>query len=94
MKYFGALFSLLALSSAAIAQSRPDTRKMDCVSVRKLVETRKAIVLSTGDNTYDRFVSTQQSCSREEITVPAYARTTDYTGCHIGYTCQSPVRGR
>ena len=84
------LFALHALAAPAFAQSRPDTRKMTCPDVRKLVETRRAVVLSTGDNTYDRFVWTAQSCARGELTVPAYARTLDFTGCHIGYTCQSP----
>ena len=78
----------------AFAQSRPDTRKMTCPDVRKLVETRRSVVLSTGDNTYDRFVWTAQSCARGELTVPAYARTLDFTGCHIGYTCQAPASNR
>jgi len=91
----GRLFvaSLLAancLAGAALAQSRPDTRKMTCVEVRKLVETRRAVVLSTSDNAYDRYVWTAQSCARGEQTVPAYARTLDFTGCHVGYTCRVP----
>ena len=85
-----ALFVLQLFAAPAFAQSRPDTRKMTCPEARKLVETRRAVVLSTGDNTYDRFVWTAQSCARGESTVPAYARTLDFTGCHIGYTCQAP----
>ncbi len=85
--------AFLALASPALAQSRPDTRKMTCVAARKLVETRGAIVLSTGDNTYDRFVWNQAACNRDEIATPAYARTTDFTGCQVGYTCRTPTGG-
>lgn len=67
---------------------------MTCVAARQLVETRKAIVLSTSDNAYDRYVADAGSCSRGQETVPAYARTTDYTGCHIGYTCREFTPGR
>ena len=88
------IFALaLMFVSAAFAQSRPDTRKMDCASVRKLVQTRGSAVLSTGDNTYDRFVWTENSCSRGEQLVPAYAPTKDFTGCQVGYTCRTPNAG-
>lgn len=87
-----ALFIVLA--APALSQTRPDVRKMSCVSVRKLVETRGGVVLSTSDNAYDRYVWTQASCTRGEVAVPAYAHTTDFTGCHIGYTCQSPTQRR
>jgi hypothetical protein len=88
------LIALLALSSPVLAQSRPDTRKMSCESARGLVQTRRAVVMSTGDDIYDRFVSTAGSCNLGENAVPAYARTLDYTGCHIGYTCEVPKGGR
>jgi hypothetical protein len=94
MKQVVVTLALLAAASAAQAQSRPDTRRMSCVQARALVQARGAVVLSTGDNTYDRYVATQQSCNKDEITVPAYVRTTDYTGCHVGYTCQVPTGGR
>ncbi len=83
-----------AFASAALAQSRPDTRKMDCGGARKLVAARGAVVLSTSDNAYDRYVWTQASCPRGEETTPAYAPTKDFTGCHIGYTCAPPKTGR
>lgn len=92
MKLVGIALSLAALATPALAQSRPDTRKLTCVGVRNLVQSRGAIVVSTSDNAYDRVVWTQTSCNRGEAIRAAYARTTDYTGCHIGYTCEQPGR--
>ena len=95
MKLLGIALSLMALSAPALAQSRPDTRKMTCVQARALVQSRGAMVMSTSDTTYDRFVFTQQACEHGQQLKPAYARTTDYTGCHIGYTCfDQSQRGR
>jgi hypothetical protein len=94
MKHIGIALTFAALATTAQAQSRPDTRKMTCGQARSLVQARGAIVLSTSENAYDRYVSTQQSCTSEQTTVPAYVRTLDYTGCHVGYTCETVSRGR
>ena len=93
-RFAAGLLAAQCLAGTALAQTRPDTRKMTCVEVRKLVESRRAVVLSTGDNTYDRYVWTAQSCAPGEQTAPAYARTLDYTGCHVGHTCKAPAGRR
>jgi hypothetical protein len=94
MKRFGIALAFAALATTACAQSRPDTRKMTCGQARALVQSRGAVVLSTSDNAYDRYVWTQRSCTKDQTTVPAYAPTLDYTGCHVGYTCETVERGR
>ena len=94
MKLLGLTLSLIALSAPALAQSRPDTRKMTCVQARALVQSRGAVVMSTSDTTYDRFVWTNAACERGQQTKAAYAPTTDYTGCHVGYTCFEPTGRR
>ena len=95
MKFLGLAFSFIALSAPALAQSRPDTRGMTCVQARAIVQSRGAVILSTSDTTYDRYVSTQLSCEKGQQLNPAYERTLDYQACHIGYTCYDPAsRGR
>ncbi|TIV64396.1 MAG: hypothetical protein E5V89_29790, partial [Mesorhizobium sp.] len=44
------------LWTAGAADARPDTRTMTCTETQALIQGRHAAVLTTGPNTYDRFV--------------------------------------
>ncbi len=71
----------------ALAQSRPDTTRMTCAAASGLVAQRGAAVLSTGPNTFDRYVRSQNFCTPSEVLLPAWVRTADRPSCMIGYTC-------
>lgn len=83
---FGA-FAFFGLAVAAQAQGRPDVRTMTCGEVRALVDQNRAIVLTTGRYTYDRYVSNQRYCPIGFATKPAWVDTSDQRDCRIGYTC-------
>lgn len=76
----------------AVAQPRPSTLQISCAQARGLVAARGAIVLSTGQFTYDRYVAHVGFCQRDETTVPAYERTADNPQCFIGSRCRQIVR--
>lgn len=81
-----AVLALLATTGAAHA--RPDTRDMYCDEAQDLVRRAGAITLSTGPNTYERFVFSQAQCLRMEIIRPFYAPTRDAGQCYVGYRCE------
>lgn len=60
-----ALFVLASLAAGtAPAAARPDTRDMTCQALKDLVQRSGSIVLSTGPNTYDRYVATRSDCKQ------------------------------
>src|SRR3954454_11122199 len=75
---------LATAASAVVAQPRPSTLQMSCAQARGLVASRGAIVLSTGQVTYDPYVTRVGFCQRDETTEPAYERTADNPQCFIG----------
>ncbi|MFN3890507.1 MAG: hypothetical protein ACK4MV_08925 [Beijerinckiaceae bacterium] len=75
-------------SSGALAQGRPSTLNMSCAQAQGLVASRGAIVLSTGQFTYDRFVSNQTFCTPEEELIPTWAPTRDNPQCMVGFRCE------
>ena len=84
---FGAIFP-----TAANAQRRPDVRNMTCDQAKTLVEQEGGIVLTTGQYTYDRYVSDQMYCPLGLDTKDAWVDTGDGQSCHIGYTCVAQER--
>jgi hypothetical protein len=77
-------------ASLAIAQGRPSTTRMTCSAARNLVQSRGAIVLSTGRDTYDRFVRDRSFCEFDEALDPLWAPTTDVAQCPVGFRCRVP----
>jgi hypothetical protein len=84
-----AVSSALFVSSAALAQSRPSTTNMSCAQAQATVRSAGAIVLGMGGFSYDRFVSNDSMCAREEMGVPTWAPTRDAAQCMVGYVCES-----
>ena len=78
---------LTGLATAALAQGRPSTMTMSCGQAQSLVASRGALVLNTGQFTYDRFVSNQGYCQRDEITLMTVAPTADTAQCPVGLRC-------
>jgi hypothetical protein len=80
-----AIFVATAFSS--VSQARPDTRQMSCGQARDLVRHRGVVVLTTGGQTYDRFVSHGGYCAYGEYPERAFVRTRNRQECFIGYIC-------
>ena len=72
----------------AAAQGRPSTLGMSCGQAQSIVRARGAVVMTTGQYTYDRFVSDQRFCSFDEETIPTWAPTRDTPQCMVGYRCE------
>ena len=85
-----------AIAIAAIAGSamaRPETPRMSCGQAANYVNSRKAVVLTTGrgagGDLYDRYVSTQGLCPTSTYGRPAFVQTRDNPQCFIGYYCSN-----
>lgn len=76
------------VAGEAAAQGRPDSLRMSCAGARGLIASRGAVVLGTGPNLYDRYVSSQAFCLPDEVTRPAWVATADNRQCFIGYRCE------
>jgi hypothetical protein len=85
----GAVSVLVLVSTCADAwaQSRPLTLRMSCAQAQGLVASQKAIVLSTGPFTYDRYVGSYGYCAPGETLDPAWVPTADTAQCPVGYRC-------
>jgi hypothetical protein len=83
--WFCPLVLVLAASTSAARQS---TTTMTCGQAAATVAKAGAIVLTTGPNTYERFVATSDKCLEGELTEPATAPTTDSEACPVGYICK------
>lgn len=78
------------LMPAAFAQGRPDSRSLDCGEVQSLIDARGAVVLTTGQFTYDRYVASRQFCSHPYVPVFASVPTRDRQECPV-YRCGNDV---
>jgi hypothetical protein len=78
---------LASFAGVFSAEARESTLALTCANAAALVASRGAIVLTTGEHTYDRFVVHNGFCSLGEVAQRAYAPTLDAPRCPIGYTC-------
>jgi hypothetical protein len=60
---------------------------MTCAEAQALVSTNGAIVMSTGQYTYKRFVVHRGFCIHGEVLEWVYALTSDHPQCRVGYEC-------
>lgn len=79
--------ALIFLSTGALAQVGPSTTGRPCADDRGLVSSRGAIVLSTGQYTYGRFVRDARYCQVDQYPQPAYVPSDDNPQCFVGYRC-------
>src|SRR4051794_9068983 len=79
---------LAAYKTAASAQGRPDTLSLPCAAAAGVVRSAGAIVLGTGPNIYDRYVSSRAFCQRDEQLKPRWLATADTRQCFVGYSCE------
>ncbi|HUZ66895.1 MAG TPA: hypothetical protein VMU56_04440 [Beijerinckiaceae bacterium] len=83
-----------AIPAAALAQARPFVPAMSCAQATGLVRSAGAIVLSTGQFTYDRYLEDDAFCEADEYTTPAFVPTRDNPSCPIGYYCKGKPSNR
>jgi len=80
----------IVIAATNFADARPDTRKMTCAQTQALIQSQHAAVLSTGPNTYDRYVRQfGNECDWPEVPTAAAVPTRDGQ-CRV-YRCQEPV---
>ena len=60
---------------------------MSCAEAAATVARAGAITLSTGANTYQRFVADIHFCMPRQTTQPGIAPTRDSRACQVGYVC-------
>jgi hypothetical protein len=73
------------------AQGRPDTRTMTCGEANALVRRAGAVVMTTGQHTFRRFVAHRSYCDPWELVRPVYAPTRDNPRCVITGVCEEPL---
>jgi hypothetical protein len=87
--------TLLAAAAIALAATpafaRPDTRRMSCGQAQAYVRQAGAVIMSTGQYTYERFVSGMGYCGPLEETRLLTAPTLDNPRCRVGYICQATI---
>lgn len=71
----------------AVVAGRPYTPALACTAAHALVSARGAIVLGTGPDLYDRYVSSDGFCQMDEVAMPAFVPSGDSPQCFVGYTC-------
>lgn len=81
-----AAIMMAAMIAGAAAQGRPDSRAMSCAQVQDLIAGNGAVVLTTGQFTYDRYVVSRQFCSHPYVPVLASVQTRDTAQCPV-YRC-------
>jgi hypothetical protein len=83
-----ALCTLFAMTG--LAEARPDSRSMSCAEIQAAIQSHHALVLTTGPNTYDRYVRQfGNECDWPEVPMSAYIPARD-GHCPV-YRCDEPV---
>jgi cobalamin synthase len=84
-----AIAAVTALPVSALA--RPDTRTMSCAAAQALVRNQGAIVMTTGQYTYERIVANRSFCDWDEDTWIKIAPTLDNPKCRVGSYCRARI---
>lgn len=87
MRRLAFTLALLAAGHSLAEAARPDTRTMSCGQAAGLVAQSGAIVLTTGQHTYERFVASGGFCPFDQWADRAWAPTAEGR-CVIGYVCR------
>jgi hypothetical protein len=83
--------ALTVILPSVAEAARPDLRRMTCAQAQAMVAQRGAVVMTTGQYTYQRFVAGPRWCDRWEVVRPEVARTRDTQSCVVGYICEVPL---
>lgn len=77
------LFSIASIQTTEAQSRRPDSRTMTCAQVQSMINQQGAVVMSTGQYTFDRYVSNRSFCQRGEVTRRDYVPTKDNNKCYV-----------
>ena len=80
--------SFILTASSAFAQAGPNSLTMNCTHARAVVQQSGAVVMYTGPDIFDRYVSSGSYCAGNEWTEPAWVVTTDQKHCLVGQVCR------
>jgi hypothetical protein len=83
---------ILLLAIADVAYARPDARTMTCEQVKALIRQSGSVVVTTGEHTYERFVSGKAHCETSTVLRRAWTTTNDARKCLVGFICEKRVR--
>ena len=86
-KFALAVAALASMSSASLGEGMIQSSRLPCHAVADIVSRRGAVLLATGGDNFDRYVSDQGKCARDEVITPAWIKTADNATCFVGYTC-------
>ena len=81
------LAAFIGLPLPASAQAMPNSLTMSCAQARALVQREGAVVIGTGPNLYDRFVTDAGFCASKR-SQPAWIATRDEPECLVGQLCR------
>ncbi|MBF9233018.1 hypothetical protein [Microvirga alba] len=84
------LAAALAFFASSVLAQQASTLTMTCEEAAHMVASEGAAVLSTGPGTYDRYVSSLNSCELDQVLEPAWVPTANSAQCPVGYRCRSP----
>ncbi len=87
-----ALSGLAFLTTAAAAQQRPYSPRLSCGAAKQIVLRSGAVVMGTGPDLYDRYVSNAGQCGTFEDAITAFVPTGDNPQCFVGYQCRMHVQ--
>ena len=84
-----ALFTIpfILIASSSFAQAMPNSLVMSCSAAKGLVQQNGAVVIGTGPNLYDRFVSSTAFREPMQRSEPAWIATADQAQCLVGRRC-------
>jgi hypothetical protein len=83
----------MAVCATSVADARPDTRVMSCEQTQALIKSQRSMVLTTGSNTYDRYVRQfGNECDWPDSPIAASVPTRDGQ-CRV-YHCEEPTFNR
>jgi len=84
-----ALIAATLFATTATTHARPDTRTMSCEQTQALIQSNRSAVLTTGRNTFDRYVRPYgNECDWPEVPAVAFVPTRD--GQCLVHRCQEP----
>jgi len=82
---------LVVLSMSQLALARPDLRQMTCLQAQQMVQRNGAVVFTTGQYTFSRYVLDRRFCNRGEAAFPQLGPTRDNPRCLVGLECRQPL---
>ena len=83
-------FAAIVVAVSAPAEARSDARTMSCAAVQALLARQQAATLTTGPNSYARFVA-PGACDGTGVGLPVTIVTKDSNQCAV-YSCGPRVR--